>query len=416
MVVVIDPQSAGISGNMFLGCLIDLGLDEKDLKSFIEYVCSFFGGVNIEINKINKKGIESTYVNIIPKDEAVNGISYLNFMEKIHLIEEEFDGLDNIEIFERAKNVFEKIALAESIVHGKELNEVHFHEVGTADAVADVFGVIYGFYELKLNKEKIIGLPISLGGGFKESLHGQIPIPSPATLEILNGVKCFGGSINKELATPTGSALYVELCDEFKDFYPLMKPLKTAYGAGTMNLDFPNVLRIVQASSSVDIEKLELIETNIDHVNGEAMGYLFNKLLDNGARDVFITPIIMKKNRPGSILSVIALSKDLDNLLSIIFNEIGTLGIRISPYTHRAIVERKILDLKIDLKDFFEISTNKNSIRNVKYKIGYIDNKVISQRPEYDDISSIANEFHIPYLIVEKKLLKYLEEFLSNEL
>ena len=389
MTIIIDPQSSGISGNMIIGALADLGADKTELKKVMESVTKEFGEINVEFNKINKKGIASTYCNVKMVEKS-NVYHYDEFIAKIKNLN------INDEIITKSIAVFERIALAESKVHGTTLQEVHFHEVGASDAVADVIGAIYAYYSLNLDKEKIIGLPVALGGGQVKTMHGVLPVPAPATLEILKEVKCIGGPVSSELATPTGCALYMELCDEFKEFLPGVKPLKIAYGAGSKDFDHPNVLRIIQSGEEIQMDKIDVIETNIDHLTGEELGYLFDKLSSEGALDVSITPIIMKKNRQGSLLKVISKEKNRERLLNTIFKETGSLGIRVMPNIHRGIAKREFETEKIEIEgEEFEII----------YKIGYLNNEIISKRAEYEDLKRIAVKTGLPLKDI-KKIIK----------
>lgn len=451
MVVIIDPQNSGIAGNMLAGAFVDLGVNPNEMKEFMEFVANDFGGVKVHINKTNKSGIQATYLEVELKNESnannhdsnvdshdsnanssennVNNhsISYNELIEIIDKIENTL--LDNKsnsflfidlankeinEIFNISRNVFSRIANGESKVHGKSLDKIHFHEVGAADAVADVFGSVYGYCKLNFNKanEKVIGLPIALGGGTSNTTHGRIPIPAPATVTILNnsGANCFGGPVNIELATPTGVALYLELCDEFKDFQPIMKPTGVGHGAGKKDLDFPNVLRIVTGEYRVKSQAIDVIETNIDHLSGEMIGYLFEKLINEGASDVAIIPIIMKKNRSGQILKVISRKDKTEKLLSIIFKETGTLGIRVSENIHRGVANREFISLDVDIAGKKE---------KITFKVGSIGNEIISSRGEYEDLKRIANKRSIPLNeimeIANFEIKRYLSKREVNE-
>jgi len=411
MVLIIDPQNAGIAGNMIAGAFIDLGAKPNKIKKVMETVANDFGGVKVSINKINKSGIESTYLEVETYKNDHQAISYKDLLLKIEIIEKnEFKNNYQLipkEVFEISKKVFERIAISEAKVHGKSLEEVHFHEVGASDAVADVFGSIFGYCSLGFNnsKEKVIGLPIALGGGVIDSDHGRIPIPAPAVIEMLKGVNCFGGPVATELATPTGVAIYLEICDEFKEFQPMIKPMGTGYGAGKKDLEFPNVLRIIQGEKLLETQVIEVLETNIDHLSGEKIGFLFEKLMNSGARDVAIIPIIMKKNRPGHLLKIISKKNDSDKLISTIFKETGTLGIRVSRHTHRGIANRKIISLEVDIK---------GKIEKIRFKIGFINDDIISSRPEYEDMKKIAIERDIPLNNVEEIANKEIQNYLEK--
>ena len=388
MTIIIDPQSSGIAGNMIIGALVDLGANKDELKEIMEKSAEAFGKVKVSFNKISKHGIDSTFchVEMIEHQPPVN---YPEFIEKI----------ESLDIDEKVKetsiNVFERIAKAESKVHGKTLQTIHFHEVGASDAVADVIGSIYAYYSLNLNQQKIIGLPIAVGGGRVKTAHGTIPVPAPAVLEILKDANIVGGPVDSELATPTGSAIYAEICDEISEFIPHIKPKKIAYGAGKKDFDHPNILRIIETSDISEKDTIDVIETNLDHLTGEEIGYLFDNLLDNGASDVSITPIIMKKNRQGSLLKVISKRKNRNQLVNVIFKETGSLGIRIAPNLHRGIAKREFV------KKEFEIN---GETFEVTFKNGYVNGEIISSRAEYEDLKKIAQKTGLPLIKVKEMI------------
>ena len=374
MTIIIDPQGSGISGNMIIGALVDLGADKNELEEVMKKSAKIIGEINVIFHKINKKGIDATYCHVEMLDKKSH-VHYNELVDKINAL-----NLDE-SIKKTSINIFKRIAIAESKVHGKSLDEIHFHEVGASDAVADVIGSVWAYYSLNLDKQKIIGLPISVGGGNVKTAHGLLPVPVPAVLEILNGLNFKGGPVSSELATPTGCAIYAELCDEIKEFIPLVKPEKTGYGAGSKDFDHPNVLRIIQTEDENEDDKIDVIETNIDHLTGEEIGYLFDVIMDAGASDVSITPIIMKKNRQGSLLKVISKKSKRDEIVNLIFKETGSLGIRIAPNIHRGLAKREFI------KKTYEIEGKEYE---VTFKIGYVNGEIISKRPEYEDLKRIA--------------------------
>lgn len=374
MTIIIDPQSSGISGNMIIGALVDLGADKNELEEVMKKSAKIIGEINVIFDKINKKGIDATYCHVEMLDKKSH-VHYNELVDKINAL-----NLDE-SIKKTSLNVFKRIAIAESKVHGKNLDEIHFHEVGASDAVADVVGSVWAYYSLNLDKEKIIGLPISVGGGQVKTAHGILPVPAPAVLEILNGLNFKGGPVSSELATPTGCAIYAELCDEINEFIPLVKAKKTGYGAGSKDFDHPNVLRIIQTEDENEDDKIDVIETNIDHLTGEEIGYLFDVIMDAGASDMSITPIIMKKNRQGSLLKVISKKSKRDEIVNLIFKETGSLGIRIAPNIHRGLAKREFI------KKTYEIEGKEYE---VTFKIGYVNGEIISKRPEYEDLKRIA--------------------------
>lgn len=380
MAIIIDPQTGGIAGNMIIGALVDLGADENKLKEIMEYAASGFGKVEVSFEKIVKKGISSTYchVEMVEKSPVFH---FNEFIEKIESLD-----LDK-KIIEMSVRIFKRIAIAESKVHGSSLEKVHFHEVGASDAVADVIGAVYAYFDLNLDSHEIIGLPIALGGGRVKTAHGILPVPAPAVVEILKGANCLGGPVDSELATPTGSAIYMEFCNTLEEFLPSISPLAIGYGAGMKDFDFPNILRIIKTEEIGEGDQVDVIETNIDHLTGEEIGYLFDKLLEEGARDVSVTPIIMKKNRQGSLLKVISKREVREHIIDVMFKEIGTLGIRIAPNIHRGIAKREFVKKEVEVA---------NETFEVTFKVGYFNNQIISKRPEFEDIKKIAEKTNLP--------------------
>jgi len=382
MTVIIDPRNSGISGNMVIGALVDLGLDPEELINVMEHYSSYFGDVKVEITKVKKSGISASFVDVKCKDKSP--IKYIDLIAVLNGIEHPEV---TFEMMKLAKKVFNTLAKAESIVHDTTIDKVHFHEVGAADAVADIIGAIYSFYKLKMNDKMVFGLPVALGGGRIKNMHGMLSAPAPATLEILKNVPSFGGPVNKELTTPTGAALLVNMVDEFTNFYPFLTIKNIGYGAGKIELPFPNILRIINGISEIQKDHVSILETNLDNVTGELMGHIFKVLLKHGARDVTIIPTITKKNRPGHLLRVIAKPVDCDTLSEVIIRETGSLGVRVIPYIHRNIASRKIIPVQVDI--------NGKTVE-IRIKVGMIGNEIISVKPEYEDVRKVSEENEIP--------------------
>ena len=389
MAVIIDPQNSGISGNMVLGALIDIGADKEGAIEVMEYYGSYFGDISVKIDKLKKSGISASYVKVKSRDEEI--IKYKKLLKKLEKIKHE---KINNNILKFSKDVFKTLAEAESKVHGTNLDEVHFHEVGAADAVADIIGSAYCFYNLKFYKKKVYGMPLALGGGRIKTKHGNLSVPTPATLEILKNIPVFGGPEEHELTTPTGAALYVNMVDETCNFYPLISNKKTGYGAGKLNLNVPNVLRIISGHLGAQTDNVSILETNLDNVTGEVIGHVFDKLLDAGALDVTVVPLLMKKNRPGNLLRVIAKPGDCNIVAEAIIRETGTLGVRILPYVHRNIVKREIITIEIDIGGI---------IHKINIKIGKIGEDIINYSPEYEDAKRIADKTGMPLKDVMKR-------------
>jgi len=401
MVVLFDPQNSGIAGNMVVGAMIDLGADPDITTDLMEYSGSYFGDVTVKINKTKKSEILATLAEVKCKDKET--ITYKDLIERLNKINHEQISKD---VLNFSKKVFKTLAVAESKVHGINLKDIHFHEVGAADAVADIVGTAYCFHSLGFPSKRVYSLPVALGGGRVRNFHGTLTVPAPATIEILKGVPVMGGPVNFELTTPTGAALLINMVDEFCTNYPLIINRKIGYGAGDMDLEIPNVLRILMAESYVPTDKISILETNLDNVSGEILGHVFDRLLNEGALDVSLISTVMKKNRPGHLLRVISKPQDRDRLSEVIFRETGTLGIRVLPYVHRNILKRKIIPIKLDIK---------GHTRTIHVKVGMIDNEIINYNPEYDDAKSIANELKVPLKVVMRKAEETFKTSINNQ-
>jgi pyridinium-3,5-bisthiocarboxylic acid mononucleotide nickel chelatase len=395
MVLIIDPQQAGISGNMVIGALIRLGANKETVKEIMEHYGSYFGEITVNIDDVVKSGISATFVNVKCSDH--HAIAYHSLLETLDGIKHE---KITSTILDFAKKVFQTLAIAEAHVHGVNLDKIHFHEVGAADAVADIMGASYAFHELGLADEKVYGLPPALGGGRIKSDHGNLSVPAPATLEILKNIPVMGGPVNHELTTPTGAALMVNMVDEFSDFYPLIISKNSVYGAGKFDLEFPNVLRMVSGTSPMPTDKISILETNLDDVTGEVLGHTVDRLLEEGALDVTIIPTIAKKNRPAHLLRVISKSSMNDILAETIIRETGTLGVRTIPYVHRNIVNREIIPIEVDFH---------GQPKTVRIKVAKIGEEIVNITVEYEDARKVSEELKIPL----KDVISFINQKMS---
>ncbi|MDO5851374.1 MAG: nickel pincer cofactor biosynthesis protein LarC [Methanobacteriaceae archaeon] len=403
MVLIIDAQVSGIAGNMFIGSLLDLGASSEKTMEVMKTYAKPFGKIEIELTHPLKAGIKTTQVHVKTIDKKAR--KYNEIIEKIDEITKENYLNDKIieKTIKLSKKIFKTIQEAESTLHNKDINELHFHEVGTADAIADVIGATYAYHLLGLDKEKVYSLPVSVGSGQVKTQHGLMPVPAPATNKILENVPIIGGPINKELATPTGAAILVNITDEYIQHQPITQKRKTGYGAGTLKTDTLNALRLIHAQAILPEENLTILETNVDTVTGEILGGLFDKLLNAKARDVTITPIIMKKNRPGHLIKIITKPENADNLTRILMEETGTLGVRVIPYAHRSVAHREIK------KYVLEINGKKEEIQ---FKVGSIQDKIIKHTPEYEDIKKIAYKRNMPIKdVMDQAQNEYIKKY-----
>lgn len=389
--------SSGICGNMTLGALLDIINDNNYFLNEIKKLN--VDGYKIEISKKQSYGITGTYVDVI-----VDGIDeyghhhHINHEGNVHNEEHKHEYhhehrnldeinkiIDNSDLEDKtkklAKDIFMKVALAESKVHNKPLDEVHFHEVGAIDSIIDIVGT--AILINKINPDKIISSTVNEGHGFINCAHGKMSVPVPATSEIFasENVRFKQIDVDTELVTPTGAAIISTLAEEYNTM-PEMNLDKVGFGAGFKDIGYSNLLKVYYGEMVRAKSDMYVIETNIDDSTGEELGYCMEKLFENDANDVFYTPIFMKKNRPAYKLEVICNKDNLDNLLEIIFKETTTIGARF--YTvDRAELKREKLEIytkygKISGK---KITTPKGEV--------YI-------YPEYESMKEVATKNNIP--------------------
>ena len=380
--------SSGISGNMVLGALLEIVGDEKYLLDELKKLN--VDGYKIEISKKVKNGITGTYIDVIVdgKDEYGH-VHHIEENEHHHHHHEHRNLKDVNEIIDNsslkedvkdlAKRIFLRVAKAESKVHNKSLEEVHFHEVGAIDSIVDIVGT--AILINKINPDKIISSIVNDGYGFIECAHGTMSVPVPATSEIFasSNVKFRQIDVDTELVTPTGAAIISELAEEFINL-PAMVTEKIGWGAGFKELKIPNILKVYYGQMEKTSEDLVVMETNIDDCSGEILGYTQELLLKNGALDVFYTPIFMKKNRPAYRLTVSCKKDDIYKLQNIIFKQTTTIGIRYR-YEYRTELARKMT--KIDTK-YGKIKAKK-----------VINNGETYVYPEYESIKELAEKNNI---------------------
>ena len=377
---------SGISGDMTIGALLDTGIDQDEFVNKLNRIG--VDGFRIEIKKKQVKTIVGTDFNVII-DHCHDPVKRnLSDVEKI--IEE--SGLDE-SVIDLSKKIFKKIALAEATVHGTRVEDVHFHEVGAVDSIVDIIGTALCIEMLHV--ERIVSSPIHLGTGSVECNHGVLPVPVPATVEILKETPLYSTGVKGELVTPTGAAIIKTIADDF-DFMPQMEIEKIGYGTGKRDYGITNVLRVFLGKerkiSKGITEKLIMLETNIDDMNPEIHSYLVPLLFKKGALDVFLTNIIMKKGRPATMLSVLSRYEDYHELEDIILRETTTLGMRKYP-VERDCLERKTITIATQFGE-------------VTVKSAYKDGRLIKIAPEYEECKRIALEKRLPLRIVYDSIIK----------
>ena len=359
---------SGISGDMTVGALLDAGADFEGLNNALT---SLGTGATFRVEKTKRRGIAASKFHV----EGGESKSHRHLSHILKMI-------DAAPLSSRVKKmssaVFQKLGEAEAKVHAMPIEKVHFHEVGAVDSICDIVGACFCFDALGV--DSIWSGPLNLGSGTVNTEHGLLPVPAPATAELVTGKPVYSRGPQMELTTPTGAALVSTLAERF-DVMPAMSILASGYGAGTH--DFPsqaNVLRVLigEMQQTPESTTVSVIETNIDDANPQILGYTMERLLESGALDVTLTPIFMKKNRPGTMLTVIASPGDQEALAQLILSETSTLGLRI--YS----AQRRVL-----AREITEVATEHGNVRIKHTASGAF-------APEYDDCRRIARETGLP--------------------
>ncbi|MCW4017715.1 MAG: nickel pincer cofactor biosynthesis protein LarC [Candidatus Bathyarchaeota archaeon] len=409
-IVFVDCQTAGVAGDMFLGTLIDLGANVESIVSAIKALGNpegGYGNVEVEIKKVMRRGLTATQIDV--KSDVT---PKKNGLELVELVEKSAANLGlSAKARQFASRAIRTLVNAEAGIHGNNLADTHLHEVGLVDTPAEILGVAVALEDLGLFNAKIYATPVSVGGGTIKFSHGIVPIPAPATLTILqsNNFPFKGGPIEVELATPTGAAILVNLVDEVSRVYPCMQPLKVGYGAATK--DFPelaNVLRITigkPLNEGLLCEEIAVLETNIDDVTGEIVGYTLERLLLEGAKDVSIIPMFTKKSRPGQILKVIADKKDTECLSRVIMEETGTLGVR-AIFCERHILNRELHEMEVSINGVKE-KVNVKATKDNKGRVFHI-------KPEYEDLKRVAEATKMPLREVSEIVMTKARDILQK--
>src|SRR5664279_2462468 len=429
---------SGISGDMFLGALVDAGVP---FELFQETVAALHLGISLEASRVDRNGISATKVDVIvngqkdlpreefwaQKDGQGSGHTHPHGSDHAHDHRHESPDpsfhshgrnlhtilqiIQTAPISDRAKHmaseIFVALGTAEAKVHNVDIAQIHFHEVGAADAIADIVCAAVGAEALAV--DQILASPLNVGSGTVKCAHGVMPVPAPATLELLKGIPVYAGEIQKELVTPTGAAIVRVLATNFGP-RPLMKSSKIGYGAGTR--DFPkhsNVLRLtvgeivkpdsseINGNDSVPEDEVAVLEANLDDLSPQIIGYLTEQLLAEGALDVFTTAVQMKKSRPGTLLTVLAKPPDEPKLRELIFRESSTLGVRSRRERRQVLARRR--------------ETVQTTWGEVQIKIGSMADTDSQFAPEYEDCRRIAAEHHVPLkTVLQEALCLYLDK------
>ncbi|HEX8396157.1 MAG TPA: nickel pincer cofactor biosynthesis protein LarC [Pyrinomonadaceae bacterium] len=390
---------AGASGDMILGALVALGIDREILIEQLKLLN--LDGWQIEFSTVDRSGISANFARVTVPHEHQH--RHLHTIVKI--ISD--SGLSET-VKKRAIQIFTKLAEAEARVHGIAIEKVHFHEVGAMDAILDVVGACVGFEMLGV--ERFVSSKLNVGSGFVRMAHGNFPIPPPAVVELLKEKRApvYSTEITGELLTPTGAAIISTVCEEFGVLDDLQIE-KTGYGAGSREYkDFPNVLRLIfgetnneqRTTNNEQIEKLTLLETNIDDLSPEISGFVLERAFAAGALDVWFAPIVMKKSRPAVQISILCRPADKEKFLQLLFRETSTLGVRETEIKRYALPRETV-----------RVETVFGAI---DVKAAKSNGKILKAAPEYEQCRAAALEFDVPLREVERAALKAFEETLEN--
>ena len=385
---------SGISGDMTLGALVDAGLDPGHLRTELERLR--VPGWQLTAEKVWKNGMAATHVKVHVEDHQKHRslTDILGILRDSQLAQSVRDW---------SMQMFQKLGAAEAQVHDVPLDKIHFHEVGAVDAIIDIVGTCVGFAALGI--DKFACSPLNVGGGTAKMAHGILPVPAPATAALLQGKPTYSNGVQRELVTPTGAAIVATLCDSFGP-QPPMTVASIGYGAGTADLEGqPNVLRIMVGEAAEKVvpgydEEIAVIEANLDDMNPQIYGYVLEKALAAGALDVYTTPVQMKKNRPGTLLTILCNPQDTNTLMSLIFAETTTFGVR----TYRA--QRRTLP-----RESVSVSTPYGDVR---IKLSRVNGRILHVAPEYDDCRKLAAERNVPLQRVIAEALQVAQSSISS--
>jgi len=371
---------AGASGDMILGAMVAAGVDANLLREQLSLLP--VTGFSLDFETVNRSGLSATYARV----ETAHEHKHRHLSDIKQIIEG--SGLSDA-VKQRAVRIFTRLAEAEARVHNEPVDHVHFHEVGALDAIVDVVGAAICFDALKI--ERFVSSPLHAGSGMVKMAHGQFPIPPPAVTELLKGVPFYATEIKGELLTPTGAAIITTVCSEYGPI-PEMKTDATGYGAGTREYpDFPNVLRVLlgetEAHGETD-ERLWMLETNLDDASPQIIGYVMDRVLELGALDCFFTPVQMKKNRPGVLLSVLCGRNEKEAVMKLLFTETTTLGVRSYEVARRAL-QRSVVRVETQYGP-------------IDVKVAHLDGRVVNEMPEFEQCRQAATTANVPLKIVEE--------------
>ncbi|MGI6066829.1 MAG: nickel pincer cofactor biosynthesis protein LarC [Bacillota bacterium] len=382
--------ASGISGDMCLGALVHAGASFPELVSQLSLLP--VKGYRIFSGPVFKNNIKATGIYVDSGESHV----HRRLKDIIHIIN---SSALPASVKEKSAEIFYRLAEAEGTVHGISPEQVHFHEVGAVDAIIDIVGTVICLSLLGI--EKVSASPLPMGHGFVQCAHGRIPIPAPATQALLKEIPVYGVDIEGELVTPTGASIITTLADSFGP-HPAMKVNSVGLGAGSCDYGIPNILRVSigTVNSLAASEPIEVLETTTDDMNPEFFTYLWDQVFAEGALEMFFTPIQMKKGRPGTLLTILCLASNKNKILSVLFRETSTLGVRIRK-EDRIYCQRKILPVTTRFGE-------------VKVKIGTFEDTP-NIAPEFEDCQMLALKHKVPLKTIYQEALCETRTMLSKK-
>ena len=402
---------AGAAGDMILGALLDAGLPFDELKRALGSLA--VEGWDVSVDRVVKTGVTATKFRVHehvypgagsrePFDSGREGASLAHgrpgagHHHKHHHLKHIFEAIERSALSDAGKQraiaMFRRLGEAEAAIHGTTLEKVHLHEVGALDSIIDIVGAVFAFEWC--NADRVVVSPINVGSGMIKTVHGLYPVPAPATVRLLANAPIYGRDVKTELLTPTGALILSDYASDYGPM-PAMRVERSGYGAGDRDLEgTPNVLRLVigkgdRAASAI---RVAVIECEIDDMNPQIFGVLMDRLYAAGALDVFYAPVQMKKNRPGTLVTIIAKPDQRESLIDLMFRESTTIGVR-STEMARECLDRETVDVV-------------TPIGNVRFKVATRDGKVFNAQPEFEDVAKLAEDQGRPIKEVQAIAMK----------
>jgi len=364
---------SGASGDMILGALIDAGLSPRGLREELKKL--HLPAITVKAKKVLKGGISATRVTVEGKDEER---PHRDLKEMLKIVDR--SDLDK-DVKTKSREIFERIASTEAEIHRSVKEKIHFHELGGLDSVVDICGSVWGLRQMGIDRIHVS--KVNVGAGFVRCEHGLLPVPAPASLSLMKGHPIYSSGVDKELLTPTGAAILTTLGSFFGNLPP-MRVERIGYGAGRDDLPHPNVLRLIigPSESAAREERVMVVETNIDDMNPQFYDYVMEQMFEMGVKEVFLTPVFMKKNRPATLLTAICSLAQMPAVTEFLLRETTTIGLRWREERRaRADRETRSFDTKYG---------------TIRFKVAWWEGNVINVSPEYEDCKRLALKKKIP--------------------